>query len=372
MNEKDILNKALEILQNVLGAQETLTFTIKPSPAFGRGKAPNAIFLIEIDKDLKKKSNSARNVNKESIIGIKLTGKIFIAEVRRSTEPRFLRSSLSFFKELKEQYHDWIPLIVTPYIGPGGRELCRQEGISYIDTFGNVGIFLKDGFILKESKESIKSETRALKSLFAIKSTRVIRVLLENSTRHWKFQDLADSSKVSIGHVHNVVNKLSDEEYVTKTEQGININQPGKLLDDWAKYYKFTEINVINSFYSDERAYSLLQQKLAHIADNLNYTYAFTLFAAALLIIPYVRTPFVHFYLLGDKDKFAKNANLKPVTSGGNVSIITPYDEGVFNAGNDINGLRVVGNIQLYLDLINYPTRGKEQAEILREKVIRF
>jgi len=31
-----------------------------------------------------------------------------------------------------------------------------------------------------------------------------------------------------------------------------------------------------------------------------------------------------------------------------------------------------VGNIQLYLDLINYPARGKEQAEILREKVIRF
>jgi hypothetical protein len=125
-------------------------------------------------------------------------------------------------------------------------------------------------------------------------------------------------------------------------------------------------------FYSAERDYNELIKNLALTAKMLNYNYAFTLFASALLVAPYVRTPFIHLYMLGDMEKFAQKANLRPVTSGGNVSLIKPYDEGVLNIVNEINGIRIVGNIQLYLDLINYPARGKEQAEFLREKKIRF
>jgi hypothetical protein len=398
MNEKDILDRALEILQRTLGDQEALAFEIKPSPDLFGQKVPVAIFLVEVGKDLQKKWNLVKEMGEESIIGLKLTGKVFIVEVRRNTQPRYLRSSLSFFKQLKEKPPDWNPVIVTPYIGhyekniaysksilvdwnplivapyigPRGRELCRQEGVSYIDTLGNIGIFLKDSFILKESKESIKTEARTLKSLFSTKSTRIIRVILEDSTRLWKFQDLVDSSKVSLGQVYNVIKKLADEEYVEKTKQGIKVIQPAKLLDNWAKYYRFTEFNTISMFYSAERDYNELIKNLALTAKMLNYNYAFTLFASALLVAPYVRTPFIHLYMLGDMEKFAQKANLRPVTSGGNVSLIKPYDEGVLNIVNEINGIRIVGNIQLYLDLINYPARGKEQAEFLREKKIRF
>jgi len=52
--------------------------------------------------------------------------------------------------------------------------------------------------------------------------------------------------------------------------------------------------------------------------------------------------------------------------------LVEPYDEGVFWGIQMINGIKVVANIQLYVDLFNYPARGREQAEFLREKKIKF
>jgi len=63
---------------------------------------------------------------------------------------------------------------------------------------------------------------------------------------------------------------------------------------------------------------------------------------------------------------------LKPVSTGPNVLMFIPYDEGVFYAAQKLKNRNIVSNIQLYLDLYNYKGRGKEQAEYLREKVIGF
>ncbi len=113
-------------------------------------------------------------------------------------------------------------------------------------------------------------------------------------------------------------------------------------------------------------------ERLARSAGRVKARYGFTLFAGASLIASFVRTPHVHLYLLGDTATFAEAAGLKPVTSGGNVHLIRPYDEGVLNPVQVIEGLNVVGNVQLYLDLVNYPARGKEQAAVLREKILKF
>jgi len=59
---------------------------------------------------------------------------------------------------------------------------------------------------------------------------------------------------------------------------------------------------------------------------------------------------------------------LQPVETGGNVSIVVPYDEGVFYSVNEVGKLKIVSKVQLYVDLFNYPARGQEAAEaILKE-----
>ena len=72
------------------------------------------------------------------------------------------------------------------------------------------------------------------------------------------------------------------------------------------------------------------------------------------------------------KDILVEALKLKPVEFGGNVYLVTPSDEGVLFDAQQVRRLNLVSNLQLYLDLFNYPMRGREQAEHLREKVMRF
>ena len=61
----------------------------------------------------------------------------------------------------------------------------------------------------------------------------------------------------------------------------------------------------------------------------------------------------------------------KPVTSGANIRIISPYDDGVFYGTRNIRGQSVASPVQCYLDLKDEKARGEEAAEALLEKVIK-
>ena len=52
------------------------------------------------------------------------------------------------------------------------------------------------------------------------------------------------------------------------------------------------------------------------------------------------------------------------MTSGANVSLLLPYDEGVYYMAREVGLIpRVVCPVQLYLDLKGYKGRGEEAAE---------
>jgi hypothetical protein len=372
VKERELLNQALDVLRLATGLPEALAFEVKPSTRMAKGRRPDAIFIVQVGKRLKGQWDRARGVGPDDVVSLKLTKNVFVAEVRLSSQPRYLRSSISFLKEAVAKVPRGRPLIVTPYIGPAGRELCRKEGVSYVDTVGNVGLFLEDGFVVKESSRGLRQQRREMKSLFSPKATRVLRILLENPDRAWGYQELADAAKVSLGQAYNVVRRQTGEEYVGPTKMGVKVVNPAGLLDRWASAYAVTRDNTVESFYSDETSYRALLEKLAGSARRAKSRYAFTLFAGASLVAPFVRTPQVHLYVLDDVSRFAETAGLKPVTSGGNVHLIRPYDEGVLNPMQTIEGLSVVGNVQLYLDLVSYPARGKEQAEVLRSRLLRY
>jgi hypothetical protein len=63
--------------------------------------------------------------------------------------------------------------------------------------------------------------------------------------------------------------------------------------------------------------------------------------------------------------------SLKEVSSGANVSLLTPYDDGVFYGFRDVNGSLIVSPVQAYLDVIGFRGRGEEAAQGLLDQVIR-
>lgn len=62
---------------------------------------------------------------------------------------------------------------------------------------------------------------------------------------------------------------------------------------------------------------------------------------------------------------------LKEVSSGPNITLLEPYDEGVFYGSRDIRELIVACEVQLYLDLVGYRGRGEESAKFLLEQRIK-
>ena len=97
-----------------------------------------------------------------------------------------------------------------------------------------------------------------------------------------------------------------------------------------------------------------------------------TVLAGAALIAPYVRPVDIHMYVpeIGSAKELARALDLKPIPRGGNVKLVIPSDEGVFYQSQITDGVRVVSDVQLYVDLFNYPARGEEAAQAVYNRIL--
>jgi hypothetical protein len=113
-------------------------------------------------------------------------------------------------------------------------------------------------------------------------------------------------------------------------------------------------------------------RRLATQAAEHQESAAPTLHSGATLVAPFVRSPDVHACFTGDLERLVAAPDLRPVESGGTAHLFEPYDAGVFYRVQTVEQLPVVCATQLYLDLLHYPARGRQQAEVLRRQVLRY
>jgi hypothetical protein len=99
--------------------------------------------------------------------------------------------------------------------------------------------------------------------------------------------------------------------------------------------------------------------------------YALTGFSAAARFAPMVRSPRVMAYVKNPMDEMIASLGLKEVASGANVTLLEPYDEGVFYGVEVEEGIRLASPVQVYLDLKGLRGLGEEAAGKLFDEVIR-
>jgi hypothetical protein len=294
-----------------------------------------------------------------------------LVEYKSVGEPRYLAQAITVLTLATRQAPRRYSLIAAPYIGPEGQRLCREAGVGYVDWTGNA--FLRfDGILVdrRSGQRPARAKTR-LRRLFSPKSSRIVRVLLNRPDDDWTLSRLATEAAVSVRTAHLVINALEEKALVDKQRGAIRLAKPGPLLDLWAENYRL-EQHRRRTFYSFIRNPRELASKLAAEAGAQRIQLALTLHAGAALVAPFVRYTDVHAFVAGDIDRFAKALDLRPVETGGGVHLFTPSDEGVFYGVQTIEGLPVVSNVQLYLDLLHYPARGREQAEELRRQKLGY
>lgn len=259
---------------------------------------------------------------------------------------------------------------MAPYISDEGFEAGREAGIGLIDLSGNCLLNFEQIYIELRGRPNLFPKLRFPKSIFSPRSSRIIRVLLNTNRRDWSVQDLAEEAQVSLGLVSSIKRKLKDYEFVRERGKLFSLASPEALLNKWSEGYSYNK-NKLHDFYSfdDPRE---LEIKVAEYCQKNNLAYAFSLFSGAARLAPFSRYNRSFVYLEREGiSQIAEALNLKSVTTGPTITIMEPYDEGIFYTSQNIDGLRVANDVQVYLDLKNYKGRGEEAADFLLTQRIR-
>ena len=292
-----------------------------------------------------------------------------IVEVKSIGEPRYVRYAIEQLQQYLARLKDAYGMIAAPYISNDAANICKENGIGYIDLAGNCFLRFDQVYIERKNYPNPNIERRPLRSLFTPKSSRVLRVMLSNPRRSWQVQELANEAKVSLGLVFKVKKRLLDLEYAREEKKKALLNRPEDLLNKWAESYSFRKNKVGDFFGLGEP--KELERRIAKYCAERKIPYALTLFSGAALVAPFARYTRGFIYVGGDIQELAESAGLKKVSSGPNLTILEPYDEGIFYGIREIEGLMVACDVQLYLDLVGYRGRGEESAKFLLEQRIR-
>lgn len=290
-------------------------------------------------------------------------------EINNSGEPRYARQAANKLYRIRSEDPDEYGIFIAPYITSGSANICREAGIGYIDFAGNCFLSFGQVYIKKEEKPNPFVQKRKLRSLYSPKSERILRVLLTKGPKDWKVKDLASKAKVSLGLVANVKQKLADQEWIINQRVGFSLEEPLPLLEEWSKNSNYRRNHLLN-YYSPESP-EFLERKLDEVCRRLNIDYGLTGFSGAARFAPTVRYRQIMAYIGENYENVISEMDIKPVTSGANVLLLVPYDNGVFFGSQSIDNTQVVSPIQIYLDLMSYRGRGQEAAEAILEQVIK-
>lgn len=368
MKEKEvqdsILNKAKEIF-NETGFLEVIQIVEDSS---GIDNEKGVVGFFRPDFSIRVRPASGKTID-------------LLFEIKTNAQPRFVRSAVLNMSDVCSTLRNSYCVLGAPYLSESSMKICREYGIGYIDLAGNSLLNFESVFIKTEGKPNPFVSTRLLRNLFSPKSTRVLRVLLENPKREWYVKDMAEEARVSLGKASNVKRRLLDYEYAVEVpgqrQKKIRLADPEKLLKDWADNYSYKDNELFN-FYSLEDP-RRMEEGIASFCENTGVRCALTLTSADARLTHFIRgaarsyiyiekplEPAASYLGLNEVD-----IDLKEVDSGENVTLMVPYDEGVFLGIQKVDNLNIVSNIQLYLDLQAYKQRGKDAAEFLLDRRIK-
>ena len=293
-----------------------------------------------------------------------------LAEVKATGLPGTARNAANQLLRYQTDWPNSYGVFVAPYISPATAEVCRQEGIGYVDLAGNCRLAFGCVYIERTGNANPLAVKRDLRTLYSPKAERVLRVLLAAPHKFWQVQQLAQEAQVSIGLASNAKKLLDNREWLQKAEQGaaFALGEPGELLTEWVQSIRPDRSRSV-SFYSLQTLPDI-ERSLAEYCQQEQIAYTLTELSGAARYAPYVRHQRAAAYVSGDLETLARRLNWKPVTSGANVTLLTPYDDGVYYGSKEVESVRVASPVQVYLDLQGAKGRSDEAATFLREEVI--
>jgi hypothetical protein len=266
-----------------------------------------------------------------------------------------------------------VPVVAAPYISDRAASICREHGLGYFDGAGNCHLAGPGFFVHVEGRPNTAPDTRAADDLFAPKSSRVVRALLEHPHRVWQVQGLAAEMRVSLGLASRVKRKLVQQAFAEVTADGVRAREPATLLEAWAESYRNRARPVFVYSLDDVPT---LERRLVRWGAEHSVQCALAEFSAASRLAPMVRYKRAAVYVEDSRSQdvladLLNDLDLKEVDSGASAVLWLTDDDSVFYNSEERDGLSTVSSLQVYLDLRRNPARGEEAAaELLRRSIL--
>jgi hypothetical protein len=293
-----------------------------------------------------------------------------IGEILSQKSSAILEAKLALLKSHASKDAVSVPLLVARYFSPAQRKRCQEEGVAFLDLSGNVSLEFDGLYVERIGFPSRFPEKRTGRGVFSDKATLILRAALSDARKSWGVRELAQSTGLDPGFVSRMVRELENKNYFSRSDSKLMLRDPKSLLEDWVKSYDYRRNQEARYFClakgPDEIVHRL---NTASIPDDIRYALGFH--AGANLLDPYAVYNEVHIYVQDAEtiNWFVDTMKLRESREGANLILLLPhYRHSVFYGRQEVRNLWVVSDLQLYLDLYNFPQRGLEQAEHIYER----
>jgi DNA-binding Lrp family transcriptional regulator len=289
-------------------------------------------------------------------------GRCWLIEVKSAASPGMVASVAEQMARLVPR--DGIALLVVPFMTTAGAKAATERDLNWLDLSGNAHIRDKDLYVSIQGRPNQFAARGRPSSAFAPKSSRITRALLLDPERWWRQKEISENTDLDAGRVSRVVRRLEDDELLARNRALLRPRDRDLLLDAWADEYRFDRHDIVAGHLSGSGIE--LTRELDHRLRHADVDHAFTGLPAAWAFDRFARFRLNSVYVHGDPRVAADAIELRRNERGANVQLIGPEDRGVFDGQQDVDELPCVSSVQVYLDLLALPERGREAAEELR------
>ncbi|MGV3625962.1 MAG: hypothetical protein ACO1OB_34450 [Archangium sp.] len=266
----------------------------------------------------------------------------------------------------------WVSALVVPYMTAHGRVLCESHGINWIDLSGNVSIRAPGLRLFVMGRENRHAKPGRPSSPFAKRAVRITRALLQEPERAWTIKDCAEASGLDMSQASRTVRRLINDELLVRDDGLVRVPSPQRLLEAWRADADFSKHRVLQGTIA-ARSGEELAPRLSQRLEELELPAAASGLAAAWQYDHFAAFRLTTFYVANwPSDAQLEALGFRETTSGGNVWLVVPSDDGVFDGASVVDGIRCVHPVQVFVDLKDHPERAREAAEHLESHVLKW
>ena len=314
----------------------------------------------------------------QSIPGVDLAlqalGKLFAVKCKASSSIIPLKTAIEQLRKLSLPIDiQAVPVVCAPFMGAAGRTVCEEAGIGWFDLSGN-GRIMGPGLHVRVEGRPNRFKVRGRPAdIFAPKSSRIARWLLIHPGKSFPQRELARAVGMDEGFVSRIVSRMVKDGLIRRDKSGsVLVQDPAALLEAWRETYRIRAQARMRGHIAARTGEEALQ-RLAASCQNRGIAYAATGLGAAWLYTHFAAYRIASLYLNeAPSPSWLAEIGFQEEARGGNVWLIEPKDEGVFQGAGEVAGIRCVHPVQVYLDLKDHPERSAEAAEKLRKDFLNW